>query len=62
MKLYIVETESGSIEQGQAMLFDSVWSSHEKAQEYCKRFKTCGAFDTSWPCSITEVNLDESSY
>lgn len=61
MKLFIVETESGSSEEGEAMLFDSVWSSREKAEEYCKRFKTSGAFGVPWPHKITECKLDEGA-
>jgi len=58
MKIYIVETESGSSEQGCAMLFDSAWSSLELAEAYCQKFKTCGQFDQPWPYEITETTLD----
>lgn len=62
--VYIVETESGSCEENGAMLFDSVWSTREKAEEYCKKFHpstNIGGFGHGWEYEITEVLIDEPS-
>lgn len=59
MKVYVVEVESGSCEQGGAMLFDSVWKTREAAEEYCKKFKSSGYLDVEWMHDIYEVELGE---
>lgn len=39
-KIYIVETESGlSCNDPETLVFDSAWSSYEKAKSYCEKFK-----------------------
>lgn len=56
--VFIVEVETGSCDEGNAMLFDSVWDSLELAQEYCEKFKTVGYLDQGWDYEITEVVLN----
>lgn len=53
MAVYIVETETGSSEQGNAMLLDSVWSTYDLAYDYCAKFRK-----EKWRYDITEYFLD----
>ena len=51
--VYIVEASSGCTDQGNALIFDSVWSTKELAEDYCKeRFG-------DWEHDITAVRMDE---
>lgn len=60
LEVFVVETESGSAEQGGAMLFDSVWTSEEEAKNYCKeRFKSCWSGSTFY--TITKVKTNQPS-
>lgn len=58
MYVYLVEVETGSTYEGEAMLFDSIWSSRELAEKYCEKFKSMGYLDTPWPYDITEIKVD----
>ena len=60
--VFIVEVETGSGDEGEAMLFDSAWSSKEKAMEYCKKFSpstNIGGPGHGWDFEITEVEIDK---
>lgn len=60
-EVYIVEVQSGCTGQEEAMLFDSVWTSKERAEEYCNsRFKRKPDVwhSEDWPYDITKVTLD----
>lgn len=54
MKVYIVEVETGSSYEGNAMLFDSVWSSYEAAESYAK--ERYGK--QNWSYQINDHTLD----
>lgn len=59
MKLYLVEVESGSSEQGNAMVFDSVWSSLELAEKHCKKFEYTSLMNQGTLYEITEIEIDK---
>ena len=58
--VYIVEVESGSSESSGCMVFDSVWTSRELAEEYCQKFKRDPSVwhSEDWDFDITEYQLD----
>lgn len=58
--VYIVEVESGSSEYSGCMVFDSVWTSRELAEEYCQKFKRDPSVwhSQDWEFDITECKLD----
>ncbi len=58
-KVYIVEVKTGSTYEGDAMLFDSVWTTKELAEKHCEKFKTSGGCYQTWPYTITETNLNQ---
>ena len=61
-KLWLVETMSESCDEGEAMLFDSIWTTKEKAEEYCKRFspeKHMGGWNIGWKFQITDIEVDK---
>lgn len=62
MKVYIVEIETGSSYDDGAMVFDSVWSTKEKAEEYCKKFEKDPNyfFSQRWNHEIFECTIDEA--
>lgn len=51
--VYIVEVESGATCESGAMVFDSAWSTLEKAKEYCKKFER-----QRWPYDIFITPID----
>lgn len=60
MKVFIIEIESGCTDHGNAMVFDSVWSTKEAAEKYAKKFKTSGSYIHAWNFEITETELQGS--
>lgn len=59
-KVYVVEVESGSTDHGCAMLFDSVWTTEERAREYAQsKFAQCGWASQAPEWDVTEVTLEE---
>ena len=62
--LFIVETESGSCDHGDAMIFDSVWSTKAQAVKYCERFHSrneMGGFGCGVDFDITKVTINKGS-
>jgi hypothetical protein len=59
-KVYIVETASGSTDDDNAMLFDSVWTNEDLARDYCKKFHRNPSVwhSEDWPYTITETELN----
>lgn len=62
--IWVVEVKSGYCEdRRETMLFDSVWSTEEKARGYCKKFHPStgigGFTGDGWAHKITKVEINK---